>query len=184
MPHFEPQGREYPTGVLYWLTGLAGAGKTTLGHLLFEEIRTRRPQSVFLDGDVLRKVFDIEGGTKPAERLQLAMRYARLCRDLTAQDIDVVCCTISLFPEVWNWNRENIPSYREIYVRVPMDVLKQRDKKGLYSSAESGEVQNVVGVDLPFNEPVNPDLIVDNDGTSDPATVVSGIVSALGACRP
>ena len=180
MPIPRSQNKVEPSGRLYWLTGLAGAGKTTLGHLLINQIRENKPQSVFLDGDSLREVFDIDGGVKPAERLQLAMRYARLCRDLTKQNLDVVCCTISLFPEVWYWNRKNIPGYREIYVRVPMEILKRRDKKGLYTSAQNGEIQNVVGVDLPFNEPTRPDLIIDNDGSSDPQTISSQIFLVLG----
>jgi len=179
MPTREPQIEAGSSGTLYWLTGLAGAGKTTLGRLLINRIRENNPRSVFLDGDLLRDVFDIDGGVKPAERLQLAMRYARLCRDLTEQNLDVVCCTISLFPEVWNWNRRNIPGYREIYVRVPMDILQRRDVKGLYSAAQKGDIQNVVGVDLPFNEPTEPDLIIDNDGSSDPENISSQILEAL-----
>ena len=68
------------------------------------------------------------------------MRNARLCRMLASQGGDVVCPTISMFHEVQRWNRENIPGYREIYLRVPMEELQRRDAKGIYAAAKRGEL--------------------------------------------
>jgi glutamine kinase len=110
-------------------------------------------------------------GHSAANRRRSAVRNARLCRLLASQGIDVVCSTISLFHEVQRWNRANIPGYSEIYLRVPLEELRRRDSKGLYARAERGQVRDVVGLDVPAEEPEAPDLVLDNHGdlTSDAA---------------
>ena len=85
---------------------------------------------------------------------------------------------ISLFHEVQRWNRENIPGYREIYLRVPIDELRRRDSKGIYASAQRGDARDVVGVDLPAELPGPPDLVLDNHGDLDVATAVDCILTA------
>ena len=77
--------------------------------------------------------------------------------------IDVVCAVLSIFPDWLAWNRNNILDYFEVYVRVPFDILLTRETKGLYRRAIAGEINNVVGVDIEFPEPIAPDLIIDND---------------------
>jgi adenylylsulfate kinase-like enzyme len=130
---------------------------------------------VFLDGDVLREVFGNDLGHSREERLKSAMRNSRLCKMLSDQGIDVVCATISLFRECQEWNRTHIPGYHEIYLRVPMKVLVERDQKQLYSRALRGEVKDVMGVDLPVEEPRHPELIVENDGSEKPAVLAQRI---------
>ncbi len=106
------------------------------------------------------------------------MRNARLCRLLSAQGADVVCATISLFHQVQRWNRENIPGYREIYLRVPLDELHRRDSKGIYLAAQRGAVQQVVGLDVPAEAPETPDLVLDNYEPLDVPTAVERILAA------
>src|SRR6202020_2502960 len=108
-------------------------------------------------------------------RRQVAMRNARMCRMLAGQGQDVVCATISLFHEVQRWNRENIPGYREIYLRVPLDELRRRDRKGIYA-----DPRNVVGIDLPAEAPESPDLILDNHGSLDVPAAVDRILAICG----
>jgi len=114
------------------------------------------------------------------------MRNARLCRLLAEQGADVVCATISLFHEVQRWNRENIPGYCEIYLRVPLDELRRRDSKGIYAGAQRGNTRDVVGLDVPAEAPEAPDLILDNYGALDVATAVDRILAVCatrnGAC--
>jgi adenylylsulfate kinase-like enzyme len=166
-------------GTVYWFTGLSGAGKTALGKLFFSHVRAQKPNVVFCDGDALREVFAPDAGHGLAERRKLAMSYARLGRMLADQGMDVVCATISMFHEVRDWNRAHIPRYREIYVQVPIEVLIQRDQKGLYSRALRGEIGDVMGIDLPIEAPRNPDLVVENDGSASPEAIVARIVQAL-----
>jgi cytidine diphosphoramidate kinase len=172
------------TGCVYWFTGLSGAGKTTIGRLFYERLRQHHRHVVFLDGDVLREVFGNDLGHSLDQRMQSAMRNSRLCKMLSDQGIDVVCATISMFHECRRWNRQHIPAYREIYIRVPKAVLIERDQKQLYSRAMRGEIQNVMGVDLDIEEPECPDLVIDNDGSIAAATLLESHMGRLKDFHP
>jgi len=162
-------------GRVYWITGLSGAGKTTVGLEFWRRLRDSGRCAVFLDGDALREVIAEDLGHNLASRRTSAMRNAKLCRMLSAQGHDVVCPTISMFHDVQRWNRENIPGYCEIYLRVPLEELQRRDVKGIYAAAGRGELRNVVGVDLAAETPQAPDLVLDNFGALDSAAAVDRI---------
>jgi adenylylsulfate kinase-like enzyme/phosphohistidine swiveling domain-containing protein len=168
---------EASRGRVFWITGLSGAGKTTLGQELWNRLRAAGRAVIFLDGDALRGVIAEDLNHSADNRRRSAMRNARLCRLLAGQGVDVVCATISLFHEVQRWNRENIPGYREIYLRVPIDELRRRDSKGIYAGAERGDTRNVVGLDVPAEAPEAADLILDNYGALDVATAVERILA-------
>ena len=181
---------ETSPGRVFWITGLSGAGKTTLGRELWSRLRAAGRPVTFLDGDALRSVIAEDLGHSAGDRRRSAMRNARLCRLLAEQGADVVCATISLFHEVQRWNRENIPGYREIYLRVPIDELRRRDSKGLYAEGQRGDACNVVGLDVPAEAPEAPDLVLDNYGALDVATAVDRILAVCsrrdgaGAAQP
>ncbi len=164
---------------VFWITGLSGAGKTTIGRLFFEKFKAEHDKTVFFDGDELRKAVASDLGYSEDARRECAMRYSRLCKLLADQEINVIICTISMFHSVRDWNRSNIPDYKEIYVRVPMEVLRKRDQKGLYSGNTSETDKNVVGVTFEFEEPTNPDIIIDNDGSKEPEEIVRNILENI-----
>lgn len=163
-------------GRLYWITGLSGAGKTTLGKLLYEYLKTSKDNVVLLDGDELRNLFPNSDDYSKNGRLTLARSYSKLCKLLTDQGIDVICCTISMFDEVRKWNRENIKNYYEIYLKVSKETLIQRDQKGLYSNHLNGNLSNLVGFDLEFEEPKNPDIVIENNGNITPVAILNLII--------
>lgn len=151
-------------GTIYWITGLSGADKTTIGKLLYEKIKVEYSNTVFLDGDILSKVFGDDLGYSRGERRKCAMRYSRLCAMLQEQGVNVICWTISMFESVRKWNRENIHNYKGIYIKVSMDTLQKRDQKGLYSGVTGEEQKEVVGIHMELEEPKCLDLVLENDG--------------------
>lgn len=162
-------------GTVYWITGLSGAGKTTIGKMLYAKIKEEYSNTVFLDGDMLRKVFGDDLGYSEEDRRKCAMRYSRLCAMLQEQGMNVVCCTISMFNSVREWNRQNIRNYKEIYLKVSMDTLRRRDQKGLYSGITEEKQKEVVGIHMDIEEPECPDLILENDGEKTPEEQVEKI---------
>ena len=151
-------------GTLYWLTGLAGAGKTTIGNILFKYIKKKYKNTIFLDGDILRAILGYENTNyDKASRMSIAMQYAKLSKLFTNQGINVIFATISMFDSVRAWNRKNINNYVEIYLKVPIDTLIARDKKHLFSNAIKKRKQNVVGIDIKIEEPKNPDIVIENN---------------------
>jgi adenylylsulfate kinase-like enzyme len=148
-----------------WITGLSGAGKTTLAVQLAGRLRALGQTVVLLDGDELRTVFGAAAINAQShgrgERLALAMRYSRLCRVIANQGLTVVIATISLFREVHAWNRMYLPGYFEVYLKVPVQELRYRDPKGIYRRFDMGELSNVAGLDLSIDEPEAADLILE-----------------------
>lgn len=161
---------------VYWITGLAGAGKSTIGKCLYERLKQEKENVVFFDGDELREVFGNDLGYTKEERLKCSMRYSRMCKLMAKQQIDVVCCTISMFHQVRDWNRKNIEGYTEIYIKVPLRILKERDQKGLYSGAYIGGSGNVVGMDLELETPTNPDIVLENTGEYTPQQLAAKLL--------
>ena len=150
---------------MIWLTGLAGSGKTTIGRLLHQRWKETAPNTVLVDGDEVRETLGLTGDETLytlAGRRRVAERIAALCAWLDRQDLNVVCCTISLFEDLHESNRRSFSRYFEVFVDVPLSVLQRRDANGLYSRAQRGEIRNVMGVDLPFNPPAAPDMTIDN----------------------
>lgn len=163
-------------GTVFWITGRSGSGKTTLGHAVADGLRQRGRPALLLDGDVLRGILGGHHGHSREERLQLAMTYGRLAAEVAAQGIDAVCATISMFHSVRDWNRTHIPRYREIYLRVPATELERRDPRGLYAQARTGTLDGMVGVDQHMEEPLHPDLVLDNYGPLTPDAAVAHIL--------
>ena len=166
-------------GRLYWVTGLSGAGKTTIGQLLYQNLKEKYPNTVIFDGDALRQAFGNDLGYSKEDRFQCAMRYSRLCKLLVEQGIHVVCCTISMFDEIREWNRSNIDNYSEIYIEVPLSVLEERNQKNLYKEVRSGNTKNVVGMDLELELPKNPDICLFNNGENTPEEMCRILVESL-----
>ena len=141
-----------PGGRVIWITGLSGAGKTTLARALLPLLPQPR---LLLDGDALREALALlGGGYERADRLKLALTYARLCLLAAGQGQQVVCATISLFHEVHQWNRENLPGYFEVFLDFPPESLLARDYKNVYQEGD----ETVMGRGMPPECPLAPDL--------------------------
>lgn len=149
--------------MVMWLIGLSGAGKSTLATAVVDRLRIKKHPVALLDGDELRQLWGNDLGYTLEDRKKNADRICRMGRFLELQGIDVVCAILSMFPESRQWNKTNLRGYFEVFIDAPMAQLVQRDSKGLYRRALSGEIKEVAGVDLDFPIPEAPDLVIDND---------------------
>ena len=110
-------------GSVYWITGLSGAGKTTIGKLFYRWLKSTREKVILLDGNNLRKIFGKNYGYNLNDRFKLAMNYSKLCKLISDQGVNVVIATISMFHKCHQWNRANIQNYREIYISILSDHI-------------------------------------------------------------
>lgn len=155
------------TGQVIWITGLSGAGKTTLSEELNLRLQKNNLPSILLDGDILRNIFISSSETTQSygrnARINLALKYGLLSKTLSNQGFTVIIATISMFNEIYVWNRKNLKNYFEVYLKVPLDELHLRDHKKMYQRYKDGKLKNVAGLDLTVDEPLSADLIYDFD---------------------
>ena len=150
--------------MVIWLVGLSGAGKSTIGRATYEIIKRDLPNTVFVDGDEVREVFRHDGDDAYSidGRRVNSERISALCRWLDRQGINVVCSMLSIFDEHRKENREAFTSYFEVFIDASMEDLMARDYKDLYKEAKAGLRKNVVGIDIPFARPSEPDFILES----------------------
>lgn len=169
--------------MVIWIIGLSGAGKTTIGREVWRQWRERADNVVMLDGDEVRGVIgrDAHGDPHSIEgRRRNAERMTALCELLDRQGVHVVCCILSIFPEMRASNRTRFRDYLEVYVATPLETCVARDDKGIYGPAVRGETHNVVGIDIPFEAPAEADLVLENHfEDSHPATLAARVVAEL-----
>ena len=170
-------------GRVVWITGLSGSGKSTLATEVVGQLRALRNDVIRLDGDELREVFAAETIKLQRHdrdgRLMLAMQYASLCRLLSMQGFTVVIATISMFREVYAWNRANVPGYFEVYLKVPIEELRRRDPKGIYRRFDAGDLLNVAGLDLPVDEPEQADFEVKFEASQSVTELSHGLIQYI-----
>jgi adenylylsulfate kinase-like enzyme len=149
-----------------WITGLSGAGKSTIARATAEQLREIGTTPVLIDGDEIREAIRCpHTGHDPVSRLANAYRISRLAKLMAEQGHTVIVATMSLFHEIHAWNRKHLPNYFEVWIEVDLPTLQKRDLQGLYSQAVNGVTHNVAGIDLTYERPENPDLILHNKST-------------------
>lgn len=170
--------------MIIWLVGLSGSGKTTIGQKLCSSLQKTHPNTVLVDGDIIRELFkhdrlanahDVEGRRINAERI------VDICRWLDQQGIHVVCAILCIFQDILEKNRGLFQNYFEVSITTPLEVVIERDIKNLYGPALKGEKTSVVGVDIPWDPPRSPDMEVANTGSpAEHAEIVATIVEQVG----
>jgi adenylylsulfate kinase-like enzyme len=165
-----------PLARVIWLTGLSGAGKTTIAREMSRKLRDGGVPSLLLDGDEVRAACGGDYGHDPDGRLRNAYRMARLAKLAADQGLVVTVSTMSLFHEVHAWNRENLPGYFEVLLDVDVEVCRRRDPKNLYRDVARKVQRHVGGVDVRVEYPLDPHLKLDNNADLSEVGGVAGLI--------
>jgi len=149
-------------GFTVWFTGLSGSGKSTLTDRLAPELRRRGRKVEVLDGDEVRTNLSKGLGFSKEDRDTNIRRIGWVAHVLARNGVAVITAAISPYRDVRDENRRLIGDFVEVYTRCPIDVLAERDVKGLYKKAIAGEIKNFTGVSDPYEAPERPEVLVDS----------------------
>jgi len=147
--------------MVIWITGISGAGKSTIANALMKLLKNKIPELMNIDGDEVRDVFEEKLGYSEKDRILNIKRIQRLCLLLDRQKQIVITSALYSNKDLLLWNRKHFSEYYEIYLDASIDLVKKRDVKGLYDKYAKGIERNIVGIDIPWNEPSKPDLKID-----------------------
>ena len=150
-------------GFTIWFTGLSGAGKSTLAQAL-EPVLTARGHNIeILDGDVVRTNLSKGLGFSKEDRDTNILRIGFVAHLLSRNGVAVITAAISPYRDIRDQNRALIGDFVEVYAKCTIEELTRRDVKGLYEKALRGEIQHFTGISDPYEEPLNPEVVVDTE---------------------
>jgi adenylylsulfate kinase len=158
-----PFGRQRTPAVVVWLTGLSGAGKSTVSASLAAALRDRGIAVEQLDGDSIRDIFPNTGFTRP-ERDAHIRRVGFLASKLEQHGVVVVVSLVSPYRDSREFVRALCGNFVEVHLATPLEECERRDVKGLYAKARRGEIRHFTGIDDPYEPPLAPELAVDTTG--------------------
>jgi adenylylsulfate kinase len=156
----------YTAAPVIWLTGIPGSGKTTIAKALYPKLKQLGYKAEILDGDSVRKELSPELGFTKQDREIHARRVVYLCKLLSRNQIISIVCLISPYREFRKYARSEINmnnNFYEVYVKCSIETCINRDPKGLYKKALSGEIKDLTGLQDPYEEPENPEIIVNTE---------------------
>jgi len=153
-------------GFTIWLTGMSGAGKSTISERLAMRFRHANAKVELLDGDVVRSNLSQGLGFSREDRDTNIRRIGFVSELLSRNGVIVVVAAISPYRETREEVKSRIANFVEVFVECPVSVLAERDVKGLYKKALAGEVGNFTGISDPYEAPLNPDVVVQSDRES------------------
>jgi adenylyl-sulfate kinase len=151
-------------GLCIWLTGLSGAGKTTIANEL-SKLLSSRFQVEILDGDNFRKIYTPDLKFTSEDRFANLRKAMTVAKQLVDYGLIVICAFIAPYNEIREEIKEYIgeDKYLEVFINCPLEVCEERDTKGLYKKARKGEIKNFTGIDSVYEVPENPNVAVETD---------------------
>jgi len=150
-------------GFVIWMTGLSGAGKTTIALELLRQLDGRELRLERLDGDVVRESLTKDLGFSAEDRAKNIERVTFVAKLLSRNGVGCICSFISPYQEVRDHVRSETTNFLEVFVDAPLDVVIGRDVKGMYKKAIAGEIANFTGISDPFEAPESPDIHLRTD---------------------
>lgn len=156
------------SSLVVWLTGLSGSGKSTIADHLEQHLFKKGIHTANLDGDMLRTGLNKDLGFSEEDRSENIRRIAEISKILSDNGLVVIAAFVSPFSKDRNLVKKTVgeENFIEIFVQTSIEECERRDVKGLYSKARKGELKNFTGIDSPYENPINPDLIIDTEKTS------------------
>jgi len=149
-------------GFTLWFTGMSGAGKSTISEIVFERLRQAGAKVELLDGDIVRTHLSKGLGFSKEDRDTNVRRIGFVSELLTRNGVIALVAAISPYRAVREEVRANIGAFVEVHVHCPIEVLAERDVKGLYKKALAGEIASFTGVSDPYEPPANPEVSIDS----------------------
>lgn len=147
-------------GILFWITGFSGAGKTSIANQIKKKIEKEFGPTLVINGDDLRRLFDLNNYDQN-KRLVYGRYYCNFLKLITDQKINVIFTVVGMFDELRKWNRKNIKNYLEIYIKTNIKkIIKIAKKKKIYKEAN---FKNIVGLNIKPELPKYPDITINND---------------------
>jgi adenylylsulfate kinase len=154
-------------GFTLWFTGLSGAGKTTISKLVSDELRARGSKLEILDGDVVRENLSKGLGFSKEDRDTNIRRIAFVADLLSRNGVPVITAAISPYREIRAEARETMGErFIEVFVKASVEACAERDVKGLYAKAFAGEIKEFTGVSDPYEEPLDPEIVLETESES------------------
>jgi len=147
-------------GFTVWFTGMPGAGKTTSASLLEQRLRALGASVEMLDGDVVRTRLSKGLGFSKEDRDENIRRIGFVCELLSRNSVIAIAAAVSPYRATRDEQRARIPGFVEVYMECPLDVLVQRDRKGLYKKALAGEISQFTGISDPYEPPLAPEVTI------------------------
>ncbi|MEM0117556.1 MAG: adenylyl-sulfate kinase [Conexivisphaerales archaeon] len=179
--NFVTAKKSRPSGFTVWFTGLPAAGKSTLAQLLRDRLDDIYDGYVeILDGDEIRKGLSKDLGLSKEDREEHARRVSYVAKVLSRNGVVAIVALISPYRKSREFAKELIGADRfvEVFVKASLETCRRRDPKGLYAKAEKGEITNLTGLQEPYEEPLNPDVVLDTERFG-PNECVEQLVSYL-----
>lgn len=146
-------------GILFWVTGLSGSGKTTISRKIKKYIEQNYGPTLLISGDDIRNIFNFKEFTSE-ERRKLVLKYCKLSKFITDQNINLIFAVVGLMDEVRDWNKKNIKNYIEVFIKTDLEKIINNKKKKIYHKKNIGDI---VGLDIKPEFPKKPDIIIHND---------------------
>lgn len=168
------------TGFTLWFTGLSCAGKSTIAELVEKDLRAKGYKVEILDGDVVRTNLSKGLGFSKEDRDTNILRIGFVSKLLTRNGVIAIVAAISPYTEIRRQVRKEVGNFCEVYVKAPLDTCIERDVRGLYKKALAGEIKNYTGIDDPYEEPVNAEIVIETN-TETPEQSAAKVIAKIEA---
>lgn len=172
-------------GFTVWFTGLSGSGKTTLAEMLRDALRAEGIHAEILDSGRIRREYTRDLGFERADIEIGLRRIGYECVLLNRNGVVAIVSAVSPYRDLREQFRAKIGRFVEVYCRCPIEVLMQRDEQGLYEGARRGEIENLAGINAPYEEPIKPEVLLNTDQESPKACLnkILQTIEVLGYAR-